>query len=116
MTCTVSSAAPQADILTKLKTASSAEELFVLLGVGYEAKVLDVARLHILKRMGQYLAAEDLDGLADIIVAARCKAVLERAYEDFVSSSPLQQRVFKVLKDAVAPRRKPFVPFDQLLK
>ena len=90
-----------ADILAKMKAASSAEDIFKLLAVDYDAKVLNVARLHILKRMGEYLASEDFSGLPDGIVAARCKAVLERAYEDFVTASPLQHRVFKVLKDAV---------------
>jgi len=104
------------DILAKLKAAASAEEFFVLLGVGYETRVLDVARLHILKRMGEYLAGEDLDGASDIVAAARCKAVLERAYEDFATSSPLEHRVFKVLKQAVAPKRTHFVPFEVLLK
>lgn len=102
-------------VLENLNRASSAEEFFALLGVAYEPKIVNVARLHILKRMGQYLASEELDGLGDTVVAARCKAVLERAYEDFVRSSPLDQRVFKVLKEAVAPPKPAnFVPFDTL--
>jgi nitrogenase-stabilizing/protective protein len=106
-----------ADILARMKTASSAEDIFMLLAVDYDAKVMNVARLHILKRMGVYLAGEDFSGLPDAVVAARCKSVLERAYEDFVTSSPLQQRVFKVLKNAVAPPKPAtFVPFDALLK
>jgi len=105
------------DILDKLKASSSAEDIFALLGVGYDPKVMNVARLHILKRMGDYLACEDLADIPDSIVTARCKAVLERAYEDFVSASPLQHRVFKVLKNAVAPPKPAnFVPFDALLK
>jgi nitrogenase-stabilizing/protective protein len=104
-------------ILVKLKASSSAEDIFKLLDVGYDARVLSVARLHILKRMGQYLAKEDFADVSDRIAAARCKAVLERAYEDFVTSSPLQHRVFKVLKDAVAPSKPAtFVPFDTLLE
>ena len=106
-----------ADIIGQLQRAASAEEFFQLLGVDYDPKVVNVARLHILKRMGQYLAGEDLDGLPAAEATARCKAVLERAYADFVASSPLDQRVFKVLKDAVAPkspRRPAFVSLDTL--
>jgi nitrogenase-stabilizing/protective protein len=106
------------DILARLKGAASAEDFFALLGVAYEVKVLNVARLHILKRMGEYLASEEFDGADDAVVAQRCKIVLERAYADFVGSSPLQHRVFKVHKDAVArrapERRAPFVPLTVL--
>ena len=101
-------------ILGKLQAASSAEDFFTMLDVAYDAKVVNVARLHILKRMGQYLTREDFAGLPDTIVAAHCKAMLERAYADFVASSPLDERVFKVLKDAVAPKPTHFVPLDLL--
>ncbi|MGA7803309.1 nitrogenase stabilizing/protective protein NifW [Bradyrhizobium sp.] len=104
-------------ILDRLQKASAAEEFFALLGVEYDAKVVNVARLHILRRMGQYLAGEDFAGTADAAVAERCKSVLEKAYADFVKSSPIDQRVFKVLKDAVAPAQKPaaaFVPLSSI--
>jgi hypothetical protein len=51
-----------------------------------------VARLHILKRRGEYLASENFADLSDSIAVARCKAVLERADEVFVTSSRLQQK------------------------
>ncbi|GLR90055.1 nitrogenase-stabilizing/protective protein NifW [Bradyrhizobium iriomotense] len=101
-------------ILFQLSKAAAAEEFFELLGVKYDPKIVNVARLHILRRMGQYLAAEDLTAATDAEVAERCKAVLERAYADFVTSSPIDQRVFKVLKEAVAPRPKKAPPFVQL--
>jgi len=102
-------------ILARLRAASSAEDFFTLLGVAYDAKVVNVARLHILKRMGQHLATEDFAAMPESVVAARCKAMLERAYADFVTSSPLDQRVFKVLKDAVAPAKPAnFVSLDLL--
>lgn len=101
-------------VIERLERATSAEEFFCILGVPYDPKLLNVARLHILKRMGQYLASEDLAGLSNEAVTARCQAVLERAYQDFVGSSPLEQRVFKVLKDAVSPQRGAFVPLDAL--
>jgi nitrogenase-stabilizing/protective protein len=90
-------------ILDQLNAASSAEEFFALLGVEYDEKHVAVVRLHILRRMGQYLRSEDFSGLSDDDVTGRCKAVLERAYADFIASSPLEERVFKVLKDAVKP-------------
>ncbi|KRR00161.1 nitrogenase stabilizing/protective protein NifW [Bradyrhizobium valentinum] len=103
-------------ILDRLNKASSAEDFFALLGVDYDPKIVNVARLHILKRMGQYLAKEVFEGGAEAEVTARCKAVLEQAYADFVASSPIDQRVFKVLKDAVAEPQKPaaFVPLSSL--
>ena len=49
----------------QVEQASSAEDFFALLGVDYDPKILDVARLHILRRMAQYLASEDFDGVSD---------------------------------------------------
>lgn len=91
------------ETLAQLNKASSAEEFFALLGVDYDPKHVAVVRLHILRRMGQYLVSEDFTGMSEDDIKARCKAVLEQAYADFLESSPLDQRVFKVLKDAVAP-------------
>jgi nitrogenase-stabilizing/protective protein len=94
-------------VLEQLNNASSAEDFVALLGVDYDPKHVNVVRLHILRRMGQYLVSEDFTGLPNEVVAQRCKAVLEQAYADFLASSPLDQRVFKVLKDAVAPPKPP---------
>ncbi|BBC02587.1 MULTISPECIES: nitrogenase stabilizing/protective protein NifW [Bradyrhizobium] len=112
----MSNSHPSAGILDRLNKASSAEEFFSLLGVEYDPGIVNVARLHILKRMGQYLAKEQFAGAAEPDIRARCKAMLEQAYADFVASSPIDQRVFKVLKDAVADHDKPmaFVPLSEL--
>jgi len=101
-------------VLDELRSLSSAEDFFVRLDVAYDPSVLNVARLHILKRMGEYLRGADLEGLDDREAETRCRDILQRAYQDFVAGSPLDHRVFKVLKDALAPKNRAFVPLSQL--
>jgi nitrogenase-stabilizing/protective protein len=95
-------------VLDKLSKLSSAEEFFQFLDVPYEPAVLHVARLHILKRMGNYLrnCPPEAD---DAKLRATLRAHLKQAYQDFVSSTPLNERVFKVLEDAVRPKKQRLV-------
>lgn len=108
-------------LLDDLQRLSSAEEFFTFLGVDYEPAVVHVARLHILRRMGQYLKGSEIEGVLeeadDATLFALCKEHLEQAYDDFVASSPIEQRLFKVHKDAIQPKpepNKPFVPLTAL--
>jgi nitrogenase-stabilizing/protective protein len=99
------------NVLDQLETLSAAEDFFHFLDVAYDPTVLDVTRLHILRRMGEYLR-KNKSTLAEAderTARALCRAHLERAYSDFVESTPLEQRVFKVLKDAVTPSSTPLV-------
>jgi nitrogenase-stabilizing/protective protein len=99
------------NVLDGLGTLSTAEDFFHFLDVAYDPAVLDVTRLHILKRMGEYLR-KNKSTLADAdeqTARALCRTQLERAYHDFIESTPLEQRVFKVLKDAVTPSSTPLV-------
>ena len=94
--------------IEQLSKLSSAEEFFHLLDVPYDPSILNVARLHILRRMGEYLKhapAEAVEGSE----RAHFRAHLLQAYEDFVRSSPLDERVFKVLKDAVRGKSRPLI-------
>jgi nitrogenase-stabilizing/protective protein len=102
------------NLLYRMRALSSAEDFFSMLQVPYDPTVLQVARLHILRRMGQYLSQEALATMSDDDAEAACRATLTRAYTDFVESSPLEQRVFKVLKDAVAPRNTAFVSLSEI--
>lgn len=101
-------------VFDELRKLSSAEDFFEALGVEYDAAVVRVARLHILRRMGEYLARNDLDGATDEEVRNACKDHLAKAYADFVASSPIAERVFKVHKDAVKPVQEPAKPFIPL--
>ncbi len=78
---------------------ASAEEFLDFLGVDYEQRVVNVHRLHILKRFNQYLARHAFAGGSDADVRAEYKALLERAYGDFVRSDARTEKVFKVFQD-----------------
>ena len=101
-------------VLSELQTLSAAEEFFTALDLPFDPAVVNVARLHILRRMGQYLRGDELAGLDDAAARAAARAHLAHAYEDFVRSSPIAERVFKVHQDALKPAEPPARPFVPL--
>ena len=105
-------------VIDELRRLSSAEEFFQFLEVPFEPSVVQVARLHILRRMGQYLKQSEVDeaftGLQDEDIREVCRAHLQQAYQDFVDSTPIKERLFKVHQEAVAPKPEPARPFVAL--
>jgi len=91
-----------ANTLETLRTLSAAEEFFEHLGVAYDPAVIRVTRLHVLKRFNQYLrgSQSDVAGLEAGAQLQICRELLIRAYQDFVRSTPAQEKVFKVFQDA----------------
>ncbi len=79
---------------------SSAEEFLDYLGVEYDQRVVNVNRLHILKRFNQYMARHNFSGGSDVELKAEYKGLLEQAYGDFVQSDAATEKVFKVFQDA----------------
>jgi nitrogenase-stabilizing/protective protein len=99
------------DLDLKLSKLSAAEEFFAALGVPYEQSVMNVNRLHILKRFQQYLRRDGRgEGLDAAGRLAHYQRLLIRAYEDFVTSTAAQEKVFKVFQDAEGKS----VSFDML--
>jgi nitrogenase-stabilizing/protective protein len=97
------------NLTQRLKALSSAEDFLVFFGLPYDEKVVQVNRLHILKRFYQYLhqakglpggSAEGLTALDDVELFKRYRDMLAQAYQDFVKSTPVQEKVFKVFQDA----------------
>ena len=88
------------DIKQELGKLSSAEEFMNFLGVEFEQRVVNVNRLHILKRFNQYMARHTFSDGGDEAIKAEYKALLERAYDDFVKSDAVTEKVFKVFQDA----------------
>jgi nitrogenase-stabilizing/protective protein len=86
-------------LLDEMQKLSSAEEFLGYFGLDYDPKVVSVSRLHILKRFNQYLGREGgVAGLAPAVARAKCRELLTRAYADFVHSSGVEEKVFKVFK------------------
>ncbi|MFC7331625.1 nitrogenase stabilizing/protective protein NifW [Rhodocista pekingensis] len=101
-------------LIDTLMRLSAAEEFFEALAVPYDPAVLRVARLHILRRMGERLSGTDLAALPDAAVRDLARSALEAAYAEFTRTRPIDARVFKVLKAAQLPRGRSFVPLSSL--
>ena len=85
----------------RLKALSSAEDFYAFFAVPYDESVVQVNRLHILKRFYQYLhQADDLASLSDVELYQRYRALLIQAHQDFVRSTPAREKVFKVFQDS----------------
>ena len=88
------------NFLERLKPLSSAEDFLQFFGVPFDPVVVNVSRLHILKRFFQYLQQEkSLQSTDEVWLFSAYRSLLARAYADFVQSTPAQEKVFKVLQD-----------------
>jgi nitrogenase-stabilizing/protective protein len=101
-------------ILDILNGLSAAEEFFSALDVGFDQSVLNVSRLHILKRFNEYIKDSNVDCIDDNAKFEVCRSALTRAYNDFTKSSGVKEKVFKVFNQAASPAG--FVPIDSLKK
>lgn len=89
----------------------SAEDFLDYFGIAYDAPVVHVNRLHILQRFHNYLGKATLPeaeaARREVYVAA-----LQQAYQDFVKSDALTEKVFKVFH-MHEPQTK-FVPLSSI--
>ena len=70
--------------LQQLKELSSAEDFLVFFGIPFEQSVVNVSRLHILKRFFQYLRQQQLPGQnSEVQLFTAYRNLLARAYQDF---------------------------------
>jgi len=80
-----------------LEELSSAEDFLEFFDVPYEPSVVHVNRLHILQRFNEYLSQSE-EIIPELEEAKReiYRRLLARAYQDFVVSDALTEKVFKV--------------------
>lgn len=88
----------ESELELDLDELSSAEDFLEYFGVTYDAKVVHVNRLHILQRFHDYLdrAGEMPEDEGQQV--AVYKRWLTQAYQDFVESNAVTEKVFKVFR------------------
>ena len=85
------------DIALEMDELESAEDFFEYFKVDYEPELLAVCRLHILQRFHDYVKRRGEAQAPDYALFREC---LARAYQDFVESDVLTEKVFSVFKRA----------------
>ncbi len=95
---------------------TSAEEFLEYFAIPFDASVVHINRLHIMQRFHDYLS-QGSDALAehggnDDARKAVYRALLGRAYQDFVESDALTEKVFKVFH--MHEPQTAFVPLENL--
>ena len=98
-----------------LENLESAEDFLNYFGLDYDASVVHVNRLHILQRFHNYLSQSE-EALPEDDTAKHevYKRLLSQAYQDFVESDALTEKVFKVFH--MHEPQTTFVPVDGLFK
>jgi nitrogenase-stabilizing/protective protein len=86
--------------LEEFNKLTDAEDFFQFLALPYDRKVVNVNRLHILQKFSQLKAEIDQENLDPQTRLERYRSALQSAYELFLSSSPLEQKLFKVFQSA----------------
>lgn len=104
---------------SELQSLETAEDFLDHFKIDYDTAVVNRLRLHILQRFHDYLIKAEEEPADDAARDALLHDYLLRAYEDFLSSGPLTERVFKVLRDAEKSCEEKestsvFVPLDQI--
>lgn len=78
-----------------------AEEYFEFFQLPYDQKVVNINRLHILKKFSEYMKEID-DNYTDLSSSDRLnkyREALEKAYQVFLESTPQEQKLFKVFNE-----------------
>ncbi len=79
-----------------LEDLSSAEDFLDYFSIEYDPAIVQVNRLHILQRFHDYLAKAGALPTAEKVRHDLYVVLLSRAYNDFVESDALTEKVFKV--------------------
>ncbi|MCF4965731.1 nitrogenase-stabilizing/protective protein NifW [Nostoc sp. CMAA1605] len=86
--------------IEEFKKLTDAEEYFKFFELEYDPKLVNVNRLHILKKFSQFISEIDSNSeLSNEEKLNQYSLALQQAYQTFLESSPQEQKLFKVFKD-----------------
>ncbi|WP_088891448.1 nitrogenase-stabilizing/protective protein NifW [Leptolyngbya ohadii] len=79
----------------------NAEEYFEFFQLPYDPQVVNVNRLHILQKFSALIKpiASQSPDLSESELLDRYRSALQEAYDTFLTSSPLTEKLFKVFND-----------------
>ncbi|EKV00069.1 Nitrogen fixation protein NifW [Leptolyngbya sp. PCC 7375] len=84
--------------LAQFNQLKDAEDYFQFFGLTYDPQVVNVNRLHILRKFAQLVKDEDKAQPEEQKLKAYRQA-LQTAYDLFLTSSSVEQKLFKVFQD-----------------
>ncbi len=87
--------------LADLRKISDAEDYFHFFNLPFDQQVVNVNRLHILKKFSQYMTEidESFPDLTEAEKLTKYSEALQSAYNLFLSSNAVEQKLFKVFND-----------------
>jgi nitrogenase-stabilizing/protective protein len=99
----------------ELDNLETAEDFLRFFEIEFDPRVVHVNRLHILQRLHDYLTEEtNLDTLPDDLLHDCYKALISLAYQDFVRSDAIAEKVFKVHREQADRHNASFVSLESL--
>ncbi|MEM6255822.1 MAG: nitrogenase-stabilizing/protective protein NifW [Cyanobacteria bacterium P01_D01_bin.156] len=84
--------------LAQFNQLKDAEDYFQFFGLNYDPQVVNVNRLHILRKFSQLVQDQDKSQSEEQKLNAYRQA-LQTSYDLFLTSSSVEQKLFKVFKD-----------------
>jgi nitrogenase-stabilizing/protective protein len=84
--------------LAQFNQLKDAEDYFQFFGLSYDPQVVNVNRLHILRKFSQMVQAID-KGQSEAELLAAYGQALQTAYTLFLTSTSVEQKLFKVFQD-----------------
>lgn len=100
--------------LAQFKTLTDAEDYLQFFKIEYDRDFVNINRLHILKQFSLLINEVDaaFSNVSETEKLEKYQLALEEAYQVFLTSSPLETKLFKVFQS----KPKNFVSLDDLAK